>query len=122
AGRAGPDSGGGQRPMTGFFGHDDPFGLPPTENTPAENAPPEMTVGALSRKIKHLVDKDFSFVRVRGELARVTVAKAGHMYATLRDGEAVLGAVCWRGTHNRLGLAPAEGMDVVCTGRLTTYP
>lgn len=102
---------------------DDPFGLPPApDESPASNAPPEFTVSELSQKLKRVVEGEFSFVRVRGEISRVTVAKSGHMYTALKDADAVLDAVCWKGTVARLGLKPEEGMEVVCTGRLTTYP
>jgi exodeoxyribonuclease VII large subunit len=69
-----------------------------------------------------VVEGNFSFVRVRGEISKVTVAKSGHMYTALKDENAVLDAVCWKATVSRLGLSPEEGMEVVCTGRLTTYP
>lgn len=102
-----------------FFDNDDPFGLPPTQGS---NAPPEYTVSELSHKLKRLVEEEFSYVRVRGEISKVTVAKSGHLYTALKDMDAVLDAVCWKGTVARLGLRPEEGMEVICTGRLTTYP
>lgn len=113
-----------------LFDQEDPFGLPPApEKTkpPAPeatkpNAPPEYTVSELSNKLKRVIEDGFSFVRVRGEISKVTVAKSGHMYTALKDDAAVLDAVCWKGTVGRLGLKPEEGMEVVCTGRLTTYP
>lgn len=107
--------------MTGLFDDsDDPFGLPPAPALP--NAPSEHSVSELSQKLKMLVEEEFSFVRVRGEISKVTVAKSGHLYTALKDESAVLDAVCWKGTVARLGIKPEEGMDVVCTGRLTTYP
>lgn len=107
-----------------LFDMDDPFGLPPTpeEEAPAANAPPEYSVSEISHKLKRVVEDEFSFVRVRGEISRVTVAKSGHMYTSLKDDSAVLDAVCWKGTVSRLDIKPEEGMEVVCTGRLTTYP
>lgn len=107
-----------------LFDRDDPFGLPPTpaEEAPISNAPPEYSVSEISHKLKRVVEDEFSFVRVRGEISRVTVAKSGHMYTSLKDDSAVLDAVCWKGTVSRLDIKPEEGMEVVCTGRLTTYP
>ncbi len=102
-----------------LFDDKDPFGLPPQEGS---NAPPEYSVSELSHKLKKVVEDEFSFVRVRGEISRVTIAKSGHMYTSLKDADAVLDAVCWRGTVARLSVKPEEGMEVVCTGRLTTYP
>lgn len=108
-----------------LFDNKDPFGLPPLEDdptVPGSNAPPEISVSELSQKLKRLVEGEFSFVRVRGEISRVTVARSGHMYTSLKDENAVLDAVCWKGTLSRLSVKPEEGLDVVCTGRLTTYP
>ncbi|MBU6475278.1 MAG: exodeoxyribonuclease VII large subunit [Alphaproteobacteria bacterium] len=102
-----------------LFDNDSPFGLPPQTGS---NAPPEYSVSELSHKLKKVVEDEFSYVRVRGEISRVTVAKSGHMYTSLKDTDAVLDAVCWRTTVGRLAVKPEEGMEVVCTGRLTTYP
>ena len=107
-----------------LFNDDDPFGLPPApDDAPTgANAPPEYSVSELSHKLKRIVEDEFSFVRVRGEISKVTIAKSGHLYTTLKDDASVLDAVCWKGTVARLGLRPEEGMEVVVTGRLTTYP
>src|SRR6218665_1722624 len=106
-----------------FFGSDDPFGVSMSDDMPAgANAPPEYSVSELSNKLKRVVEDEFSFVRVRGEISKVTVAKSGHLYTSLKDDSAVLDAICWKGTVSRLGIKPEEGMEVICTGRLTTYP
>lgn len=83
---------------------------------------PELSVGELSMAVKSAIEQAFGYVRVRGELSKVTLAKSGHLYTTLKDDVAVLDAVCWKGTYARLGIKPEEGMEVICTGRLTTYP
>ena len=103
---------------------EDPFGLPPAPEKakPAPNGPPEWTVSELSQRLKRTIEEGFSFVRVRGEISKVTVAKSGHLYTALKDADACLDAICWKGNLSRLGLKPEEGMEVVCTGRLTTYP
>jgi exodeoxyribonuclease VII large subunit len=103
----------------GFFEDDDPFGLPPTEGS---NVPPEYTVSELSQKLKRMVESEFSFVRLRGEISKVTIAKSGHLYTALKDEAAVMDAVCWKGVVATLAVKPEEGMEVICTGRLTTYP
>lgn len=107
-----------------LFDVDDPFGLPPApeEEIAKPNGPPEYSVSEISHKLKRVVEDEFAFVRVRGEISRVTVAKSGHMYTSLKDDSAVLDAICWKGTVSRLDIKPEEGMEVVCTGRLTTYP
>ncbi|HBH26463.1 MAG TPA: exodeoxyribonuclease VII large subunit [Rhodospirillaceae bacterium] len=82
---------------------------------------PEFSVSALAGALKQTVEGAFARVRVRGELGRVTLHRSGHMYATLKDADAVLDAVCWRGTLSRLSLRPEQGMEVIATGRITTY-
>ena len=83
---------------------------------------PEISVGDLSRDLKRLVEDSFRVVRVRGEISGLKRHTSGHVYFALKDSQAVLDAVCWRGTFSKLTFQPAEGMDVVCTGRITTYP
>lgn len=97
---------------------------PEKDDSDAEkaNAPKEFSVSEISNKLKQVVEGNFSYVRVRGELSRVTVAKSGHIYTSLKDDQAVLDAICWRGTAGSLSIRPEEGLDVVVTGRLTTYP
>lgn len=82
---------------------------------------PEFTVSDLSRQLKRSVEEQFGLVRVRGEIGECKLHSSGHLYLSLKDESAVLAAVCWKGQVGRLGLKPATGMEVVCTGRLTTY-
>ena len=91
-------------------------------SAPQQNAPQELSVSEISQKLKRTVESNFSYVRVRGELSRVTIAKSGHCYTSLKDENSVLDAICWRGTVGNLSITPEEGLDVVVTGRLTTYP
>ena len=80
------------------------------------------TVGELSRALKRTVEEAFAWVSVRGEISGCKRAASGHLYFALKDADAVLDAVCWRGTAGRLGLAPEDGLEVVATGRVSTYP
>ncbi len=82
---------------------------------------PVFSVSELSHSLKRVVEDAFAHVRVRGEVSRLTLARSGHMYVTLKDENAVLDGVCWKGTVARLALHPEEGMEVVVTGRLSTY-
>jgi exodeoxyribonuclease VII large subunit len=94
------------------------------DNPPADPAPgnlPPYTVGELSQALKRTVESAFGLVRVRGEIAQPKLANTGHLYFCLKDETAVLDAVAWRGTVGRLGMVAEHGMDVMCTGRLTTY-
>ena len=83
---------------------------------------PEYSVSELSLRLKRTVEEAFQLVRVRGEISGFKRAASGHLYLALKDAEAVLDAVCWKGTAARLGVKPEDGLEVVCTGRLTTYP
>ncbi|MGE5504243.1 MAG: exodeoxyribonuclease VII large subunit [Actinomycetota bacterium] len=83
---------------------------------------PEYTVSEVSSALRRTVEEAYSFVRVRGEISGFKRHSSGHLYFCLKDSEAVMDAVCWRGQAMRLGINPEDGIEVVCTGRLTTYP
>lgn len=69
-----------------------------------------------------MVEDRFGFVRVKGELSGVKRAASGHLYLALKDENARLDAVMWRGTVQRLNFQPEDGLEVIATGKLTTYP
>lgn len=92
-----------------------------TETTQPGNVP-EYSVSEISQVLKRTVESAFDRVRVRGEISRPTRAGSGHLYFTLKDESAVMDAVCWRGNAQRLSVNPEEGMEVICIGKLTTYP
>ncbi len=92
-----------------------------TPPAPKSNAP-EMSVSDLALSLKRTVEDAFGRVRVRGELSRVKIHTSGHMYSDLKDDKSVINAVCWRGQLAKLSIRPEEGLDVICTGRITTYP
>jgi exodeoxyribonuclease VII large subunit len=89
--------------------------------TSAQGNLPEYTVSELSTALKRTVEDTYSYVRVRGEISGFKRAASGHLYMALKDESAVLDAVCWRGTANKLSIAPEDGLEVICSGRLTTY-
>ena len=82
---------------------------------------PEFSVTELSAALKRAVEDQFAFVRVRGEISGLKFHSSGHVYFDLKDDKAVLNAVIWRGTVARLKIRPEAGMEVVCTGKLSTY-
>ncbi|MBT8005269.1 MAG: exodeoxyribonuclease VII large subunit, partial [Rhodospirillales bacterium] len=97
--------------------------MPKSPDTDAiEHNLPILGVGEISQALKGVVEQSFARVRVRGEISGFKRAASGHMYFTLKDENAVLDGVCWKGTAGRLGLRPEDGIDIVATGRLTTYP
>ncbi len=81
----------------------------------------EYTVSELSLALKRAIEDGFGFVRVRGEVSGWKRHASGHCYFALKDSDAVIDAVCWRMTAIRLDIKPEDGMEVVCSGRLTTY-
>jgi exodeoxyribonuclease VII large subunit len=83
---------------------------------------PEFTVSEISLAVKRTLEGTFERVRVRGEISGFKRAASGHCYMALKDADAVLDAVCWRGNAGRLGISPEDGMEVIATGRLTSYP
>lgn len=83
---------------------------------------PEFSVSDLAMSMKRTLEDNYGRVRVRGELSRVSIAGSGHMYSSLKDDGAVIDAVCWKGTMAKLSVRPEEGMEVICVGRITTYP
>lgn len=83
----------------------------------------EYSVSEIAGHVKRMVEDTFGFVRVRGEISKVTVnAGSGHCYLTLKDDKATLDAVCWKGTMARLAHKPQAGLEMIATGKLTTYP
>src|SRR3954463_15786253 len=89
---------------------------------PLQSNLPEYTVSELSLALKRSIEDGFGQVRVRGEISGFKRHGSGHCYFALKDTDAVLDAVCWRMTAIRLAVKPEDGMEVVCSGRLTTYP
>ena len=88
---------------------------------PGQNAP-EFSVSELSGAVKRVIEGEFAHVRVRGEVGRVSRPRSGHVYLDLKDDRAVLAGVIWKGVASRLATQPEEGLEVVATGRLTTFP
>lgn len=83
---------------------------------------PEFSVSEIAGALKRVVEDTFPFVRVRGEISNLKFHSSGHVYFDLKDEKACLNAVIWRGTAQRLRVRPDHGLEVVCTGRISTYP
>ncbi len=82
---------------------------------------PVYSVSEFSHVIKKLVETNFSYVRIRGEISRPSFPGSGHVYFTLKDGEGTIAAIIWKYTLPRLSIKPEEGMEVICTGKITTF-
>jgi exodeoxyribonuclease VII large subunit len=92
-------------------------------NEPALINSPEVTVSQLSAALKRTVEEAYGFVRVRGEISGYRGPhSSGHAYFALKDEGAKIDAVVWKGVFGRMRFKPQEGLEVVATGRLTTYP
>ncbi len=72
--------------------------------------------------LKRTLEDRFGFVRLRGEISGVKRAASGHLYCSLKDEKARIDAVMWRGQTARLGFLPEDGLEVVASGKITTYP
>jgi len=82
----------------------------------------EFTVSELSSALKRSIEDQFGNVRLRGEISGWKVPASGHAYFALKDDAALIDAVMWKGGRARLNFRPEDGMEVVATGKLTTYP
>ena len=83
---------------------------------------PELSVSDLSMALKRTVEQAFDRVRVRGEISGFKRAASGHIYLALKDADAVIDGVLWRGRASSLRFQPEDGLEVIATGKLTTYP
>jgi exodeoxyribonuclease VII large subunit len=92
-----------------------------TMNEPRLNLP-ELTVSELSMALKRTIEESYGYVRVRGELGKVSYHGNGHVYFDLKDDRACIAGVIWRSTAPRIRLKLEAGLEVVITGKLTTYP
>lgn len=88
---------------------------------PGDNAA-AMSVGELSARLKRVVEGEFGHVRLRGEISGFKRVASGHCYLCLKDDAAVIDGVIWKGQAAALAFRPEDGIEVIATGRLTTYP
>ena len=93
-----------------------------TPTAPDQTNALEVTVSELSGKLKRMVEVEFGYVRVRGELGRISRPASGHVYLDLKDERAVVAGVIWKGAAAKLKHQPEEGLEVIATGKMTTYP
>ena len=90
------------------------------KQTPPEDAP--LSVSTLANGLKRTLETTYGNIRVHGELSGLKLAQSGHLYGDIKDENANINIVCWRGTLSRLGLRPEEGMDVIIRGKVSSYP
>lgn len=85
---------------------------------PGSNTP-EFSVSEIAGRVKKLIEGELGWVRIRGEVGRVVLARSGHLYFDLKDDRNVLSCMTWKGQVPDLGTTPEEGMEVVAEGRMT---
>ena len=101
---------------------EDLFSLQTTPQAPTINADiKEYSVSEISAEIKRCVEKNFNHIRIKGEIFGCKRADSGHYYLSLKDENAVISAVCWRGVASSLRFKPEDGLEVVATGKITTF-
>lgn len=83
---------------------------------------PDMSVSDLAFALKRTLEESFGHIRVRGELTGLKLAASGHLYGDIKDMDANINIVCWRSTLSRLSIRPEDGMDVIITGKVSSYP
>lgn len=96
----------------------------PADETPPparDNNPPR-TVSELSFALKRALEEQFGHVRLRGEISKVNHHASGHVYLTLKDDRAAIDGVIWKGSVRGLGVRPESGLEVIVTGKITSYP
>jgi exodeoxyribonuclease VII large subunit len=86
-----------------------------------QNAP-EFSVSELAGAVKKTLEGAFGRVRVRGEITEFKAYASGHLYFALKDEGAKIRAIIWKGVAARVGLKPENGVEVIATGRITSYP
>jgi len=81
-----------------------------------------LTVTEVSRNVKDSLESIFPYVQVKGEISSLKKPASGHMYFDLKDDESILHGICWRGTSSHLAVQPQDGMEVIVSGKITSYP
>lgn len=83
---------------------------------------PILSVTEISLSLKSCVEQVFAHIKVRGEVSEIKKAASGHIYFSLKDKESVLSSICWKGHSSAVLPHLQEGLEIICTGKLSTYP
>lgn len=81
----------------------------------------EFSVSEISTRIKWLLENNFSCIKIRGEVSGLKIASSGHVYFNLKDNGAIISATCWRHVFSRINFEVTEGLEVVASGKITSY-
>ncbi len=94
---------------------------PDSAAAPRDNNPP-LSISELSFALKRTLEDRFGHVRLRGEISKVNRHASGHIYLTLKDDKSAIDGVVWKGSTRGLGVQPETGLEVIVTGKITSYP
>lgn len=97
-------------------------GAAPVEQPVARDNNPPLSISELSFALKRTLEDRFGHVRIRGEISKVTRHSSGHVYLTLKDDKAAIDGVIWKGVVRTLSAQPETGLEVIVTGKITSYP
>ena len=98
------------------------FEGPAEAPAPARDNNPPLSITELSFALKRTLEDRFGHVRLRGEISKVNRHASGHVYLTLKDDKAAIDGVIWKGAVRGLGVQPESGLEVIVTGKITSYP
>ncbi|MBA4807422.1 exodeoxyribonuclease VII large subunit [Brevundimonas sp.] len=94
----------------------------PVEAPAARDNNPPLSISELSFALKRTLEERFGHVRLRGEVSKVNRHASGHVYLTLKDDKSAIDGVIWKGSVRGLGVQPEAGLEVIVTGKITSYP
>lgn len=83
--------------------------------------PSEYSVSQISKEIQNMLEGQYKQVRIKGELSGVKLHTSGHLYYIVKDADSTLDGVCWRGSVSKLKVKPQDGLEVVITGKISTF-
>lgn len=89
---------------------------------PSSSNAPAYSVSELAGALKRTLETAYDHIRVRGEISKITRHTSGHVYLTLKDDKAAIDGVIWKGSVSRLQAKPEQGLEVIITGKITTFP
>ena len=92
------------------------------QEQPIKSNVPELSVSELAFSLKRTLEETFGRVRVRGELSGLKLASSGHLYGSIKDENANVDIVCWKGMLANLSIKPEDGLEVICTGKVSSFP
>ncbi|WP_292080544.1 MULTISPECIES: exodeoxyribonuclease VII large subunit [Brevundimonas] len=94
----------------------------PAEVPASRDNNPPLSISELSFALKRTLEDRFGHVRLRGEVSKVNRHASGHIYLTLKDDKSAIDGVVWKGSVRGLGVQPEAGLEVIVTGKITSYP